>query len=64
LSVNFQFLQKTHFSSPRSGADHLFTNIESYCAVCSYKTLNYDCAKLRHLQKCAMKCCKRLTRWT
>jgi len=30
VSVNFQFLQKTHFKSPRSGADHLFTNIESY----------------------------------
>jgi len=30
LSINFQFLQKTHFKSPRSGADHLFTNIESY----------------------------------
>jgi len=29
VSVNFQFLQKTHFKSPRSAADHLFTNIES-----------------------------------
>jgi len=27
VSVNFQFLQKTHFKSPRSGADHLFTNV-------------------------------------
>jgi len=30
VSVDFQFLQKTHFKSPRSGADHLFTNIELY----------------------------------
>jgi len=30
VSVNFQFLQKTNFQSPRSGVDHLFTNIESY----------------------------------
>jgi len=30
VSANFQFLQKTHFKSPRSGADHLLTNIESY----------------------------------
>jgi len=30
VSVNFQFLQKTYFKSPRSAADHLFTNIESY----------------------------------
>jgi len=30
LNANFQFSQKTHFKSPRSGADHLFTNIESY----------------------------------
>jgi len=29
VSVNFQFfLQKTHYKSPRSGADDLFTNIE------------------------------------
>jgi len=30
MSVNFQFLQKTHFKSSISGADHLFTNVESY----------------------------------
>jgi len=30
VTASFQFLQKTHFKSPRSGADHLFTNIESY----------------------------------
>jgi len=29
VSVNIQFLQKTHFKSPRSGADRLITNIES-----------------------------------
>jgi len=23
VSVNFQFLQKTHFKSPKPGADHL-----------------------------------------
>jgi len=28
LSVNFQFIQKTHFKSPRSAADHLL--LESY----------------------------------
>jgi len=28
VSVNFQFLQKTHFKYPMSGDDHLFTNIE------------------------------------
>jgi len=27
---DFQFLQKTHIKSPRSGVDHLFTSIESY----------------------------------
>jgi len=30
VSVNLHFLQKTHFKSPRTGADRLFTNIESY----------------------------------
>jgi len=30
VSVNLQFLQKIHFKSPTTGADHLFTNIESY----------------------------------
>jgi len=30
LSVNFQFLQNTHVKSARSGADQLFTNVESY----------------------------------
>jgi len=30
VSVNFQFLQKNHSQPPKSGADHLFTNIESY----------------------------------
>jgi len=42
---------KTHFKSPRTGADHLFTNIESYfnlIIMCSDKTLNYDYAKLSH----------------
>jgi len=29
MSVNFQFLQKTHFKSPRSGTHHLFANIKS-----------------------------------
>jgi len=29
LSVKFS-QQQTHFESPRSGADHLLTNIESY----------------------------------
>jgi len=29
VSVNFQFLQKSYFEFPSSGADHLFTNIES-----------------------------------
>jgi len=29
VSVKFQFLQKNHFNYPKSGADHLFTNIES-----------------------------------
>jgi len=49
VSVNFQFLQKTHFKSLRSGADHLFANIESYLShMCSDKTLNYNCAKLSH----------------
>jgi len=30
VGVNFQFLQTTHFKSPRSGANQLFTNIKSY----------------------------------
>jgi len=30
LSVNFQFLQKTHLKYPRPGADHWFNIIESY----------------------------------
>jgi len=30
LSVNFQYLQNTHFNTPGSGADQMFTNIESY----------------------------------
>jgi len=47
VSVNFQFLQKTRFKSLRSGADHLFTNIESYFNhMCSDKTLKYNCDKL------------------
>jgi len=29
MTVNFQFLQRTHFKSPRSWADHPFTSIES-----------------------------------
>jgi len=32
LRVNFQFLQKTRFKSPRSGADYLYTNIETMCS--------------------------------
>jgi len=32
LRVNFQFLQKTPFKSPRSGADYLYTNIETMCS--------------------------------
>jgi len=51
VSVNLQFLQKTRFKSPRTRADHLFTNIESYfnlTIMCSDKTLNYDYAKLSH----------------
>jgi len=47
VNVNFQFLQKTHFKSPRSRTDRLF--IESYFnRICSDKTLNYDYAKLSH----------------
>jgi len=30
VTASFQFLQKTPVKSPRPGADHLFTNIESY----------------------------------
>jgi len=48
LSINFQFLHKTYFKSPTSGANHLLTNVESYFAVCSDKTLNYDCVELSH----------------
>jgi len=49
-------LQKTHFKSPRSGADHLLTNIESYFnQMCSDETLNCNCAKLIHWHECARK---------
>jgi len=48
VGVNFQFLQKSHFKPPRSGADHLFTNIASYFNHVSDKILNCDCDKLRH----------------
>jgi len=51
VSVDLQFLQKIYFKSPRTGGDHLFTNIESYFnhhPMCSDKTLNYAYAKLCH----------------
>jgi len=41
VSVKFQFLQKTPFKAPRSGADHLFTNFESY--------FNHPCAQIKLL---------------
>jgi len=35
VSVYLQFLQKTHFKSPRTGGDHLFTNIDRTLTIIS-----------------------------
>jgi len=48
VSVNFQFLQKTHFKSPGQELITCSQILNRTLLMCSDKTLNYDCAKLSH----------------